>query len=425
MYVETRYLYEVTFNNLHAICKITDVDHGLLYYYDSNNNLRPAIYSKLQNAFNALISTHFFTESGVSVDVNTDKTRVEMLRDYALGTNEEEDTTFKANTKAILTTADKNAHDGYSYVGVGTIATISRGYDGASLITVKGDLRLGNIILDGDSSHHTANTNGGILNVSSSGKLTVGSGTMIQNSTTSGSGAGVYLAEGSMMYISGGPVFANNLATVTLAAGSTNGNENYTDAKQDVFIAGYSSGDAQSLIVTGNISLSPGSIWVWAENQRHYEQSKQFAIMQNGTNYSGLSAFRNARTDAETKNPLNDNPLYLYGVKRGTDGKVYWSGSMDLTVTKIVTGDFADHSRSFAFEVSGLTAGDSYTLTHLVLNGNNWSEDTGAGATESKSADQNGKISFTQTHGQGVRISIPAGTTVTVSEGNAQDVVEQ
>ena len=321
MYVETRYLYEVTFNNLHAICKITDVDHGLLYYYDSNNNLRPAIYSKLQNAFNALISTHFFTESGVSVDVNTDKTRVEMLRDYALGTNEEEDTTFKANTKAILTTADKNAHDGYSYVGAGTIATISRGYDGASLITVKGDLRLGNIILDGDSSHHTANTNGGILNVSSSGKLTVGSGTMIQNSTTSGSGAGVYLAEGNMMYISGGPVFANNLATVTLAAGSTNGNENYTDAKQDVFIAGYSSGDAQSLIVTGNISLSPGSIWVWAENQRHYEQSKQFAIMQNGTNYSGLSAFRNARTDAETKNPLNDNPLYLYGVKRGTDGK--------------------------------------------------------------------------------------------------------
>ena len=66
MNVETRYLYEVSFINMHAICKITDATEGLLYY-KRDGELRPAVYSQLQNAFNALANTTFYNEAGTVV----------------------------------------------------------------------------------------------------------------------------------------------------------------------------------------------------------------------------------------------------------------------------------------------------------------------------------------------------------------------
>ena len=166
--------------------------------------------------------------------------------------------------------------------------------------------------------------------------------------------------------------------------------------------------------MTGNVTSGAGSIWVWTSEQRHYEQSKQFAVMSGGT-YTGLDAFRNARTDAETKNPLKSDPKYLYGIRRGSDGKVYWSGSMDLSVSKTVTGDFGDHSKEFSFTVSGLTGGETFDYTRYTsTNGTEWTEDTSGTLT----ADAAGKISFSLKHYQKIVISIPGGTAVTVSEEN-------
>ena len=253
-----------------------------------------------------------------------------LVDDYVM----EEYATFHSGTQAVLTTAASNADDGFPYAGSGT-AVITRGYDGGSMIAVQGNLTLGNITLDGGSlNDKSATVNGGVLNVNSGGSLTVGTGSVIRNSTTSANGAGVYLAEGSTMNISGDPSFSNN----TVAFDDTNAMNGlepvYSSGKaeQDIYIAGYSDTDASSLHVTGNLTGNPGSIWVWASNEPHYKQSKQFAVMDGGT-YTGLNVFRNAQKDTETEKPLNTMPKYLYGVTRGSDGKVYWSGGADLTIT--------------------------------------------------------------------------------------------
>lgn len=404
MNVETRYLYEVDFNNLHAICKITDATEGLLYYKDNSGNLRPAVYSQLQNAFNALSAYSFYTANGDPVSVNTDKTRVEMLVDHAL----ESPTSFQSGTRALLTTADPDALDGFPYVGDGSTATITRAYNGASMITVNGDLTLGNITLDGGSgSEKTANTNGGILNVPAGGRLTVGTGSTIQNSVTSAHGGGVWLAQGAVMNISGAPAFVNNTSSGdTIPSGATNGDIAYFTAKQDIFIDGYQNTDAASLVVTGNLTGSLGSIWVWADDDPHYKQSKQFALLQGG-NHSGLNVFRNARTDTDTENPKNSDPLYLYGVTRG-DGKVYWSGGANLTVTKTVTGEMGDTSSAntflFTLTVSGAPANTQYRYTIGTTSG-------------TITLNASGQGTFRLAHGQRITIeALPLNTDITVTE---------
>ena len=333
-------------------------------------------------------------------------------------------TVLNAGNTVLLTTADPNADDGFPYAGGSSTAIIRRGYDGASMITVNGDLTLGNITLDGNSAgNHSSTADGGILKVASGASLTVGTGAALQNSTTSGSGAAIYLAEGSKMYISGGPVFSENKATgLDLGNEPKNGADAavYTDnttGPQDIYIAGYDSADAASLVVTGDITSGPGSIWIWADQALHYEQSKQFAVMDGGT-WTGLDAFRNAQPDAITKNPLKGTPLYLYGVARG--GKVYWSGSMDLAITKTIEGDFADMTQTFEFTVAGLVAGDTCAYTRYTsTDGTTWTAATGADATGTLTANSSGVLTNIRLgHHQKIVISIPSGTNVTVSETN-------
>ena len=138
-----------------------------------------------------------------------------------------------------------------------------------------------------------------------------------------------------------------------------------------------------------------------------------------GGTWTGLDVFRNAQTDADTQNPLKDTPLYLYGVARGTGNGVYWSGSVDLAVTKTVTGNFGDTTEEFRFKVSGLTSGDSYEYTRFTsTDGSSWTPAAGAGATGTLPADSSGEITFMLSHHQKIVISIPSGTNVTVSEAN-------
>ena len=96
--------------------------------------------------------------------------------------------------KAILTTAEKNADDGFPYVGGSESAVIKRAYTGESMLTVEdSSLTLGRITIDGQGNSFPVSCSGGIVEVKSGASLTVGNGTTLQNSTTSGNGAAICL----------------------------------------------------------------------------------------------------------------------------------------------------------------------------------------------------------------------------------------
>ena len=410
-----KYVYSVSFINLHAVCKVSDSMYGLLYYKNTEG-YQPAVYSLLQNAFNALKYTDFYYKEGDTYNiaaVNVASTHVEMLVDVC---ELDGGSTIQSGTRVTLTTADPLADDGFPYVGAGT-ATIARGYDGESLVSVKGRLTLGDITLDGRSGSRSALYNGGLVNVSPGAALTLGTGATLCNSQSAEnvSGAGIYLAEGSALYLSGDPHFSNNVSLATLAPGSENGGVAYTQARQDIYIAGYSEADAASVVVTGDLAAEEGSIWVWAEAPAHYKQSKQFATMQGGA-HTGLSAFRNARPDADTDNLLYTTPKYLSGTAR--DGKVYWTGSSQLTISKTITGRIADKTRSFEFTVEGLGAGESYEWTREMMDGSAWTAEAGVAEASAGSvrADANGKVTFRLHHQEVIRLALPADMSVSVSE---------
>ena len=419
---QSHFNYLVTFSNLHAICKLTDQQGRLLYTYNSDSaSYVPAVYSSLVTAFNKVNAgndNHWFWlgDDEKFSDSYPDSYQIQML----IPECELEDMASLMNGRiALLTTADRDADDGFPYVGGDATAKITRAFDGESMISVSdGSLTLGNITLDGDGSHHTTNGNGGIVNVASGSSLTVGTGATLQNSTTSGDGAGVYLAQDSTMNISGAPVFSKNLKTnASLGNEPKNGGDaNYysgSSAEQDIYIAGYSGTDATSLRVTGHLTGSPGSIAVWAAQEPHYKLSRQFAVMQIGR-YSGLNVFRNARTDTDTDNPLRGSPLYLYGVSRGADGKVYWSGGANLTITKTVTGDLGDTTKAFWFTVPNLPSGESYTYKkYATTDGEHWLEVDGGDGTLSSNS------TFSLAHSQKIVIeALPLATALTVTETN-------
>ena len=170
--------------------------------------------------------------------------------------------------------------------------------------------------------------------------------------------------------------------------------------------------------MTGDLTGSTGSIWVWPEQAEHYGYGTQFALMQGG-DWTGLNVFRNARTDAETNNAALADPQYLYGISHDGDTvNVYWNAAW-LTVSKEIAGNIADLTEAFAFNVSGLTAGDTYAFTRYTSeNGIDWTAVTGTDATMTLTADASGVLSFTLGHYQRIVISLPSATEVTVSETN-------
>lgn len=413
----SQFLYTVNFRVVKdVICKITDETYGLLYY-KRGEAYAEAVYDALVSAFNRVNMGELYYKVGDSyIPYTSNDHRIEMLvPDYEMT----EAATLNAGKTVLLTTADPNADDGFPYAGSST-AVIRRGFNGASMITVNGDLTAGNITLDGNGSDYSISANGGIVNVASGASLTAGTGATLQNATTSGSGAAVYLAQGAKMYISGEPVFSNNISTgVSLGSSATNGSEPYTQAKQDIYIAGYANASAASLVVTGELTGSEGSIWVWPENADHYKYGTQFATMQGGIR-TGLNVFRNARTDSDTKNAALATPKYLYGVSHDGDTiNVYWNAAW-LTISKEIDGNIADMTQTFPFTVLGLTAGDTYAfIRYTSANGIDWTAETGTSATGTLTADASGALSFTLGHHQRIVIIIPSGMGVTVSETNS------
>ncbi|MBQ9720228.1 MAG: hypothetical protein IJV64_05985, partial [Oscillospiraceae bacterium] len=264
MNTASQFLYTVNFRLVRdVVCKITDETYGLLYY-KRGEAYAEAVYDALVSAFNRVnIGDLYYKVGETYIPYTSNHHRIEMLiPEYTM----EESTALNSEKTVLLTTADPNADDGFPYAGGSSTAVIKRGYDGTSMITVQGDLTLGDITLDGNRDSFTANTDGGVLNVTSGGTLTVGTGSTIRNSITTQNGAGVYLAEGGRMNISGDPHFTGNTVSFTDPT-ATNGEETvYSsgEANQDIFLAGYTDTTAASLHVTGNLTGADGSIWVWA-----------------------------------------------------------------------------------------------------------------------------------------------------------------
>ncbi len=203
---------------------------------------------------------------------------------------------------------------------------------------------------------------GGAINVKSGGVANISGGEIYGNyvsavTTANAKGAGIYLAQGSTLNISGNPSFGGgddadgnfdpskgNLMTpeystaVGFGSETKNGTQTYTRARQDIYIAGYSGVTAESVNVTGNIGSGTGAIWVWAENGTsvhvdgdHIHKDDQFAL----TNASGgsFSAFRNARPNSDT----GAGNAALYGVKSTTNSAhVIWGtiGGVDIKFYK-------------------------------------------------------------------------------------------
>ena len=158
-------------------------------------------------------------------------------------------------------------------------------------------------------------------------------------SSNNGNGAGIYLCEGSKLRIKGNLSFEDesgdgNTKNGTIA--EKNGGEDYTEYRQDIYIAGYSSADARSLVVAGDLSCKTGYIWVFAENSAHYEQNLQFAVIDPNINVdnSSLTVFRNAMEDDETTGYTRTEPLV--GNKNG--GNVVWGvpTSIEVILRKVV-----------------------------------------------------------------------------------------
>ena len=244
------------------------------------------------------------------------------------------------------------------------------------MFTVSGNLGFANIIVDGNGSEKPLDgISGGIAYVQNGGSLKISNGAMLQNSVTTGdggavyvaaggtatfsggtingntaaNGAGIYLTSGSRLNLSGNPSFggtgtdtsgdlirAGNFVTWSYTAGENekNGGKNYTNVRQDIYIAGYENDPAASLAVTGNITSGNGTIWVWAEYAGHYEMLNQFAVIRNtaGTvNDNTYKAFRNARPDSVTLCGGD----YLTGRKGDDPSYIYWTGGFDVQFKKI------------------------------------------------------------------------------------------
>jgi len=387
------YTSALTFSNLMPVCKITDMSGNILYRrYDwekvtnkagegkdggSSTNqphyYAPAVYTELtgdDGAFKALEGSLYRSNGSNPISYSVaNGVQIQML----IGEYKLNETVAASTGKVTLTTA--SAEDTlFPKQDAGTTSTIRRSFAGGSMFEVTGDLTFATIILDGAKGSYRASKNGGIANVPSDGRLTIQTGATLQNSRTDlnyhggavyvgaggtvtmtggivnrnesgGDGAGIYLEQGSTLNLSDSPGFGGTgrdvSGNITTTNGNfksgeliaqTNGGKNYTRARQDIYIA-EAQDDPASLVLTGDLNVDGGSIWIWAETENHYAMMKPFARIGNdavdGTTYA---AFRNARQDSET-NCGQDN--YLTGSSGDNAMFIYWAGGFDVSFRKI------------------------------------------------------------------------------------------
>lgn len=326
---------------------------------------RPAICKIMDGNVEKLFATLNDAVSYIEGNMSEKTGTIQMIKDYAIPDTEELTDLVKiANSeKVTLTTASKD-DDRNPYVGTGAIAaTVSRGASGDSLFTVEnGSLSLENIILDGTG--YTGLSNGGLICVNNGGKLSVGTGTTLQNSTDDTKGGAIYLApgaeatvtactitgnkaaDGAGIYVSanaklnisdsinfgGSSITAGNFSTNAISGESPkNATQDYPYGRQDIYLA--ESEDAPtSLYVTGELTGGDGTIWVWAESEKHYGMNKDFALVTSPAllTEATMHAFRNAREDAVT----GCGSEYLTGQVGSQQMWIAWTGGINVNFKK-------------------------------------------------------------------------------------------
>ena len=291
------------------VCKITDRENNLMYV-----NGNPAIYTTLKAAFDDYNDVNYnlsFTKEDGSE--GTPRQIKMLVSEYTMT----QPVALNRGKTVVLTTASPNDTDGYPAQSNVTVCTIKRGFEGtldkngdpfldsngdplgSSMFTNRFRLTVRDIILDGASDNdayknivtdggivrvdgdystlevvvgailrnssvtgnggavYLANgitgltladggtisgnkaANGAAVYVSPNATATVTGGTISDN-TSAGSGAGICLPIGGKLDISGNPSFANNISTGAssqLPTGATNGREPYNAARQDIFLA--------------------------------------------------------------------------------------------------------------------------------------------------------------------------------------------
>lgn len=318
---------------------------------------RPAVCKVARNGTEKL-----FDSLNAAVDyIGTGNTgTIEMVRDYKIPY--EDIVGVDAGTNITLTTAAKGVK--YPYIGDGETATITRAENSPSLFTVNGSFSLNNIILDGANDKFSGKTDGGLICVNNGGKLSVGTGTTLQNSTDDTKGGAIYLApgaeatvtactitgnkaaDGAGIYVSanaklnisgsinfgGSSITAGNFSTNAISGESPkNATQDYPYGRQDIYLA--ESEDAPtSLYVTGELTGGDGTIWVWAESEKHYGMNKDFALVTSPAllTEATMHAFRNAREDAVT----GCGSEYLTGQVGSQQMRIAWTGGINVNFKK-------------------------------------------------------------------------------------------
>ena len=154
-------------------------------------------------------------------------------------------------------------------------------------------------------------------------------GYTIQGGKNAEAGTCIYLAQESILNLSGSPRFSrNNITTSRVTNGGT------TDyIRQDIYLAGYEGvPEAASIHIAGE--LTGDTIWVWPEESPHRLYGEQFAKIDNSSvSAESLGRFRNARSDRDTN---CSNGEFLAGVlKLGDTVNGYWGRTYDVSFAKI------------------------------------------------------------------------------------------
>jgi len=375
------YVSRVGFFNIRPVCKITDNNGNILYVrYDEGHNV-PALFKDLSDAVTALDGALY---SGASLTSPTysgmNVYHIEMLvPDYTV----QEAITVKSGFSVKITTASLSALS-FPYQGSEGYAVLTRGFDGASMFTASGHLTLGSVTVDGAGNTCTVTADGGIVYVPAGGELTIETGALLRRSNTAGNGgavyalgvvnmtggsvtnnhcdgngAGIYVGTGGVLRLSGSPDFGgkgtDSFGNINPLTGNTkngnliaktNGGQVYEAARQDIYIP--ETGEAPvSIILDGSLTGEEGSIWVWAEDQKHYAMLKPFASIKSGTvSKASYLVFRNARTDDIT---LCGEDGYLTGNSGANALYIYWTGGLDVLFKK--TDGFGEALGGAAFSL--------------------------------------------------------------------------
>ena len=286
--------------------------------------------------FTVSVPSNEFNVDGLIIDGGSSPMTVSDKNGGAFNLDAVGSSTFKNVTLKNLNATNNG---GAIYLAAGTLRVSDSSIEGCNA------LNGGAIFVDGGTAHIS-----GITKIDGNGAL------------EGGNGAGIYVAEGAELTLADKPNFGDPAKDKgNHKAGeldnASNGQEPYTSARQDIFIAGHKGEDAPSLVVDGALEVGPGSIWVWASDEPHYEMLGQFAVFADGAREGmtadalsqTFAAFRNAQPDSAT----GCGGSYLTGQAGNNPVNLYWTGGFDLAFLKVKINVFQHfHMPEVLFDIS-------------------------------------------------------------------------